>query len=59
MESWHCSVCGYVYHASQGDLRAGIQPGREFEELPPTWACPVCEAEQDYFEPVSAVQGGR
>ncbi|MBI5439580.1 MAG: rubredoxin [Deltaproteobacteria bacterium] len=59
METWHCSTCGYVYRPSEGDQAAGVRPGREFEELPPTWVCPVCASEQDAFEPLAAVQGGR
>ncbi len=52
MESWQCTVCGYVYDPMVGDLIHGADPGTAFEDLPPTWACPVCGAGQEYFEPM-------
>lgn len=38
-EKWVCSVCGYVY---DGDV--------PFEELPDTWACPLCGQPKSVFE---------
>jgi flavin reductase (DIM6/NTAB) family NADH-FMN oxidoreductase RutF/rubredoxin len=45
-----CSVCGYVYDPDQGDPDSGIAPGTRFEDIPDSWACPVCGAEKSMFE---------
>ncbi len=52
MGKWECSVCGYVYDPSEGDLEANIEPGIPFENLPEEWVCPECGAAKDYFENV-------
>jgi rubredoxin len=28
----------------------GIDPGTAWEDLPESWVCPLCGAEQEYFE---------
>ncbi|MEW6458344.1 MAG: rubredoxin [Bacillota bacterium] len=48
MDKWQCTVCGYVYDPAAGD--EGVAPGTPFEELPETWACPLCGAGKDLFE---------
>jgi len=48
-----CSVCGHIYDPVEGDMYSGIKPGTRFEDIPDTWACPVCNAEKSQFE-----QGG-
>lgn len=35
---------------NHGNERAGINPGTEFEDLPPNWVCPVCGEGKDMFE---------
>jgi len=50
METWVCSVCGYVYDPAEGDPDAGIKAGTPFEELPEDWVCPVCGAAKEDFE---------
>jgi flavin reductase (DIM6/NTAB) family NADH-FMN oxidoreductase RutF/rubredoxin len=50
MESYVCSVCGYVYDPEQGDPDSGIAPGTAFEDLPDDWVCPVCGAGKEAFE---------
>ena len=45
-----CKVCGYVYDPTVGDSDGGIKPGTSFEELPDTWACPICSAPKSEFE---------
>lgn len=45
-----CRSCGYVYEPANGDGRAKIAPGTPFEELPPTWRCPVCGAKIVQFD---------
>ena len=36
-----CSICGYVYDESQEDLT--------FQQLPESWVCPICRADQSLF----------
>lgn len=51
MESYVCTVCGYVYDPEEGEPDSGIAPGTAFENLPEEWVCPVCGAIKDEFEP--------
>jgi rubredoxin len=44
-----CSICGFVYDASEGMPDRGIAPGTPFSDLPEGWKCPVCGAKQEYF----------
>lgn len=41
MQSYRCTVCGYVY-----------EPGAPFADLPGDWVCPVCGVGKSQFEPV-------
>lgn len=50
MNSYRCTVCGYVYYPDIGDPISGIEPGTPFENLPEDWVCPVCGADKDQFE---------
>jgi len=50
MNSWECSVCGYVYNPTNGDPDYGIEPGIPFEHLPDSWVCPECQAGKDSFK---------
>lgn len=51
MQSWRCTICQYVYDPTAGDPENGIEPGTPFEDLPHDWACPICGAGKDMFEP--------
>jgi rubredoxin len=51
MKRYVCQICGYVYDPEKGDPSQGIEPGTPFEELPDTWACPVCGAPKSQFDP--------
>jgi rubredoxin len=51
MESYRCTICGYVYDPAQGDAAGGIVAGTPFSELPADWVCPLCGAGKDDFEP--------
>ncbi|MGB5986398.1 MAG: rubredoxin [Desulfobacterales bacterium] len=51
MDKWECP-CGYVYDPEVGDHENQIPPGTAFEDLPDEWVCPLCGAEQQYFEKV-------
>ena len=50
MDSYLCTVCGYVYNPEEGDPDAGIGPGTPFADLPEDWVCPVCGAGKEDFE---------
>ncbi|MBO3755443.1 MAG: rubredoxin [Candidatus Brockarchaeota archaeon] len=52
LKKYRCTVCGYVYDPTLGDLEGRIPPGTPFENLPDDWVCPVCGASKDLFEPV-------
>ena len=45
-------ICAYEYDPEVGDPDGGIEPGTPFEDLPDTWACPICGAGKDHFEPM-------
>ncbi len=53
MDTYECTVCGYIYDPEKGDPDSGIAPGTPFEELPDDWVCPVCGAAKDQFEKVT------
>jgi len=46
---YKCNVCGYIYDPEKGDPDGGIIPGTPFDEIPDSWACPVCGATKDMF----------
>ncbi len=50
MDSYVCSICGYVYDPAEGDPDNGVEPGTAFEDLPDDWTCPICGASKDDFE---------
>jgi rubredoxin len=50
MDTYVCTVCGYIYDPAQGDPDSGVEPGTKFEDLPEDWVCPVCGASKNEFE---------
>lgn len=44
-----CDVCGWTYDEALGDPDNGIAPGTKFEDLPESFACPVCGVGKDQF----------
>ena len=38
-----CPICGYIYNPEEGDPDNGIAPDTEFDVLPNTYNCPICE----------------
>ena len=50
MDTYTCTVCGYVYDPQAGDPAAGIAPGTAFSDLPEDWGCPICGASKDEFQ---------
>ena len=51
MAKYVCTVCGYLYDPRKGDPDNGVKRGTPFEDLPPSWTCPVCGVDKDAFEP--------
>jgi len=51
MKRYVCTVCGYLYDPEMGDPDNGIEPGTAFEDIPPSWTCPVCGVGKDAFKP--------
>lgn len=49
MKKYVCSVCGYVYDPESGDPDHGIAPGKQFEDIPEDWVCPICGAGKSKF----------
>jgi rubredoxin len=49
MESFKCTICGYVYDPAEGEPLNGISPGTQFGDLPDDYTCPVCGAGKDEF----------
>jgi len=50
LDTYVCTVCGYVYDPKEGDPENDIPAGTPFEKLPDDWACPVCGAGKEDFE---------
>lgn len=44
-----CEVCGYIYDEEQGDPENGVAPGTEWDDVPETWACPLCGVGKEVF----------
>ena len=50
MDSYVCTICGYVYNPELGDPDNGVAAGTNWEDVPDDWECPVCGAPKDDFE---------
>ena len=51
MQQYKCTICGYIYDPEKGDPDNNIPANTPFEKLPDDWACPLCGAPKDMFEP--------
>ena len=49
MNTYVCSICGYIYEEAAGIPGAGIAPGTRWEDLPENWVCPLCKAAKSAF----------
>ena len=49
MESFECTVCGYIYNPEVGDPEHDVKAGTPFDTLPDNWVCPICGAAKDQF----------
>lgn len=50
LKKYVCSICGYVYEETKGDLENGVSPGTKWEDVPEDWLCPLCGASKSDFE---------
>ena len=50
MDSYICSVCGFLYDPEIGHINSGIDEGTEFDEIPYDWVCPHCDSPKEAFE---------
>lgn len=46
-----CDVCGWEYDEELGCPEEGIAPGTKWEDVPDTFACPLCTVGKDMFSP--------
>jgi rubredoxin len=49
METFKCTICGFIYDPVEGDPVGGIEPGIPFVDLPVDYICPICGAGKDEF----------
>ena len=52
LDRHECRSCGYTYEPLKGDSAGKIPAMTRFEELPPSWRCPVCGAKPALFQNV-------
>jgi rubredoxin len=52
MKKYQCTICGHIYDPDEGDPTQNISPGTPFEDIPESWACPICGAEKSQFREV-------
>ncbi len=55
MKTYICSICGYLYHETDGSPQEGISPGTLWENLPAQWVCPLCRAAKSAFHETRSV----
>lgn len=52
MKKYMCLICGFIYDEKEGLPEEGIAPGTKWEDVPPNWSCPDCQAMKADFEMV-------
>lgn len=50
MDSYVCTICGYVYNEEEGYPDGGIPAGTKWEDVDPDFVCPMCGVGKDMFE---------
>ena len=50
MNTYVCTICGYVYEEAAGIPASGIAPGTVWKSLPSGWVCPLCGAARSQFQ---------
>jgi rubredoxin len=49
-KTYMCLICGFIYDEAAGLPEEGIPPGTRWEDVPPNWTCPECQARKEDFE---------
>ena len=49
MNTYICTICGYIYDEAAGIPMSEISPGTTWESLPSEWVCPLCGASKSQF----------
>lgn len=49
-KTYMCLTCGFIYDEAAGLPAEGFPPGTHWEDIPPNWICPECEARKEDFE---------
>ncbi len=49
-KTYMCLICGFIYDEAAGLPDEGLPPGTRWEDIPPNWACPECQARKEDFE---------
>jgi rubredoxin len=52
MKTYMCLICGFIYDEAAGHPEDGIAPGTKWEDVPPNWSCPDCDARKEDFQMV-------
>jgi rubredoxin len=55
VDKYRCTICGYIYDPEAGYPDSGIAKGTPFDDIPESWACPVCGAPKDSFEQIGSI----
>jgi len=50
MERYVCTVCGYIYDPTVGDIDHGVSSGTKFQDIDNEWVCPLCGVPKSDFE---------
>ena len=48
-KKYTCNICGWEYDEEKGLPSEGIPAGTKFEDLPDTFACPICGVSKEEF----------
>ena len=51
MKKYVCNICGWIYDPTEGVPEDNIAPGTDFESLPDSFVCPICQAPKTEFSP--------
>ena len=49
MKKYICE-CGYLYDEAAGEPENNIAPGTKWKDVPPDYACQLCNAGKDAFQ---------
>ncbi len=47
MDKYICTYCGYIYDPELGAYEQKIEVGTEWEQVPKTFKCQICESKKE------------